>query len=562
VAVFGPQTGYYAPQLLMELELRGPHVAARGVSFVGTNFIVSLGRGVDYAWSATSPYTDITDTVVQRLCNTDGSAPTVDSTSYVDGAGKCTPMVNYTHTETGLPNLASQAAPKQISFLVLRTDHGIVRLRTTLDGAPVAVVRQRSTYMHESESALGFLHLNDPAYVHGAKDFMRAVSEVQYTFNWYYVDDRDIAYYSSARLPVRAPGTDLDLPRWGSPEYDWKGLVPFEGHPHVVNPSTGYLANWNNKLAPGFASASQKWGDGPVYRSLTLTDRISALLRAGEPVTKADLVGAMIDAGTVDVRGAYVLPYALDVIGTPSDPQDAAAVALLRRWVAGGAHRVDRARTGGYTDAAAITLLDTWWDPNEMRASCAPGCPFALPKDAMRHGLGDYVDVLPEPLDDHPRGHIGSAFNGISWYGYLNKDLRTTLGRPVRGAYSRSYCGTAAACRTALTASLHAAVAAALDTQSVTSVDALTYDKTRDSILSVPAGVVGVRPIDWQNRPTFQQVAQFTAHRPSAAAAPRTGALPATGAGALLPLAALATVVVALFVVRRRQNPRLVKASR
>jgi hypothetical protein len=269
----------------------------------------------------------------------------------------------------------------------------------------------------------------------------------------------------------------------------------------------------------------------------------------------------MIDAGTVDVRGAYVLPHVLDVIGTPPDPQDAAAVTLLRRWIAGGAHRVDRARKGSYTDAAAIALLDTWWDPNEMGASCAPGCTFSLPKDAMRHGLGDYVDVLPEPLDDHPRGHIGSAFNGISWYGYLNKDLRTVLGRPVRGAYSRSYCGSAASCRTALTASLHAAVAAALATQDVSSVDALTYDKTRDSILSVPAGVVGVRPIDWQNRPTFQQVAQFTAHRPSAAVAPRTGALPATGLG-LLPLAGLVAVGAALIGVRRRQNPRLRRVSR
>ena len=100
-----------------------------------------------------------------------------------------------------------------------------------------------------------------------------------------------------------------------------------------------------------------------------------------------------------------------------------------------------------------------------------------------------------------------------------------------------------------------ASMAAALKTQGVASVGALTYDKTRDSILSVPAGVVGVRPIDWQNRPTFQQVAQFTAHRPTAAAAPAPsrGALPATGLG-LLPLAGLAAVAVALIGVRRRRT--------
>ena len=275
-AVFGPQTGYYAPQLLMEEELRGPHTAARGVSFAGTNFVVELGRGRDYAWSATSPYTDITDTVVQPLCNTDGSPATVNSTAYVAASGRCTPIVDYEHTETAFPTLAAQATPEQIKFLVLRTDHGIVRLRTTVKGRPVAVVRERSTYMHEADSVLGFVRLNDPSRVRDAHDFMRAASDIQYTFNWYYVDDRDIAYYSSARLPRRAPGTDLDLPRWGSPKYDWRGFEPFGAHPHVVNPSRGYIANWNNKLAPGFSSSSQVWGDGSVYRSLTLSDRIKA----------------------------------------------------------------------------------------------------------------------------------------------------------------------------------------------------------------------------------------------------------------------------------------------
>ena len=555
--VFGPQTGYYAPQLLMEQELRGPHVAARGVSFAGTNFIVQLGRGVDYAWSATSPYTDITDTVVQPLCNTDGTAATVNSVAYVNGAGRCVPIVTYHHTEDALPTLAATASPQSITFLVMRTDHGVVRLRTTVKGKPVAIVIQRSTYMHETDSVLGFLHLNDPNRVHGAHDFMQAASKIQYTFNWYYVDDKDIAYYSAARLPIRAAGTDLDLPRWGTAAYDWRGFEPFERHPHVINPPQGYLANWNNKLAPGFSSASQKWGDGPVYRSLTLSDRVKPLVARGN-VTRSDLVGAMIDAATVDVRGAYVLPHVLDVVGTPTDPQDARAVALMRQWLARGAHRVDRARTGAYLDQAAITVFDTWWNPDDIHALCSPDCGFALPKDAMRHGLGGMVDTLPELLDDHPREHIGSAFNGISWYGYLNKDLRSTLGKPVVGPYSRSYCGSLTACRAVLRTSLHNAVRWALTTAQVPSVDALTYDKSRDAIVSVAAGVVGARPIDWQNRPTFQQVVQFTGHRPRAAGGPGVarpgGAMPATGLLAGPPLLGLALLGLVVLARRRRRG--------
>lgn len=511
-AVFGPQTGYYAPQLLMEEELRGPHTAARGVSFAGTNFVVQLGRGLDYAWSATSPYTDITDTVVQRLCNRDGSRPTVRSTGYLKH-GRCHRMVRYEHTETALPSLAGQGSPQQISFLVLRTDHGLVRLRTTLHGKPVAIVLDRSTYMHEVDSVLGFLRLNDPRKVHDAHGFMRAVSKIQYTFNWYYTDNRDIAYYSSARLPRRAPGTDLDLPRWGSRRFDWRGFVGFRRHPHVVNPSQGYLTNWNNKLAPGFASSSQVWGDGAVYRSRTLEDRIRALVRSGHRVHRSDLVGSMISAATVDVRAAYVLPYVLKVVGHPADRQDRAAVRAMWAWVRDGAHRVDRNRAGGYAHQPAIDVFDTWWDPDDIGAQCSPSCGFALPYDAMRHGLHGYVRTLPEPLDDHPREHIGSAFNGISWYGYLNKDLRHTLGMRVRGGYSRSYCGSLHTCRKALRASLHRAVRAALKTQDVDRVGRLRYDKSQDDIVSVSGGVTGVRRIDWQNRPTFQQVVQFRRHR-------------------------------------------------
>ena len=59
LAVFGPQTGYFAPQLLMEMDIHGPGIDARGAAFAGTNLYVQLGRGVDYAWSATSAGQDI-----------------------------------------------------------------------------------------------------------------------------------------------------------------------------------------------------------------------------------------------------------------------------------------------------------------------------------------------------------------------------------------------------------------------------------------------------------------------------------------------------------------------
>jgi acyl-homoserine lactone acylase PvdQ len=542
-AVMGPQTGYFTPQLLVEQELEGPGVHARGVSFAGTNLVVELGHGVDYAWSATSASTDIVDTVVERLCEPGGGAATVDSTSYlVDG--RCTAMDAYTHTETAVPNAAAQNPPETVNLRVLRTRHGVVELRTTVNGVPVAIVTQRATYNHEVDSAIGFARLQNPDYVKDAASFQHAVNEIQYTFNWFYADDRDIAYFSSARLPKRAPGVDWDLPRWGESAYDWRGFQPFEAHPRAINPPTGYLVSWNNKQAPGFAASDNDWGYGAVYRSLALEDRVKALANAGG-VTRPALAGAMIDAATVDVRGAYVLPLVLDAIGTPSDPQQAAAVALLRDWVADGAHRVDRDRDGTYDHQAAIALFDAWWERDGA----------ALPKDAMRPVLGDLVDSLPHGVDDHPRQHIGSSWNGVPWYGYLSKSLRMALGRAVTDPYSKAYCGDLATCRTALRASLGDAIGDVESAQSVSAVGDLTYDKHQDDIVHTTAGVVGVRSIDWQNRPTFQQVVQFTAHRsrigPPAAPGVLGARMPATGGTPPL-WPALVAVLPALALRRRR----------
>ena len=54
IAVMGPQVGYFVPQILMEEDLHGPGIDARGAAFPGVNLYVELGHGRDYAWSATT----------------------------------------------------------------------------------------------------------------------------------------------------------------------------------------------------------------------------------------------------------------------------------------------------------------------------------------------------------------------------------------------------------------------------------------------------------------------------------------------------------------------------
>ena len=127
VAVFGPQTGYFAPQLLMLEELQGPGISARGAAFAGVSLYVELGRGQDYSWSATSAGQDITDTYALRLCEPNGQPATKNSASYLYH-GVCTPMEKLERANSWKPTVADGTAAGSYSLSSFRTKYGIVHV--------------------------------------------------------------------------------------------------------------------------------------------------------------------------------------------------------------------------------------------------------------------------------------------------------------------------------------------------------------------------------------------------------------------------------------------------
>jgi acyl-homoserine lactone acylase PvdQ len=498
VAVFGPQTAYFAPEILMEQDVHAPSLDARGVAFPGTNLYVQLGRGRDYAWSATSAGQDITDTFALPLC---------DETHY-RYRGRCEEIETLTRTNSWQPTPADSTPAGTQMLKAERTKLGIVVARAKIRGKPVIYTRLRTTYGHETDSGLGFSYFNDPAKVHDAKSFQRAASLIGYTFNWFYADSRKIAYFNSGFNPVRARRTDPNFPVDG--RFEWRGTMSAaRTHPQAVNPR--FLTSWNNKQAPGTRAADGNWAYGPTYRSKTLDDRVRRATAGGRKIGRAELVKAMEDAATVDLRGDAVLPWVLRVVGKPRDPALAGAVAKLRAWQRSGAHRIDRDGDGFYDEADAIFLMDAWW-PRLVRASFEP----VLGRRLFKAIQG--MNELSNDPNNHGQ-HLGSAWQH-GWYGYVIKDLRTLLGRRVRGRYSRLYCGAGVLrrCRALLRASLAAAMK--VDRSALYSGDPVCAAAGRDgdqacfdSIYFRPLGAITQPLIPWQNRPTFQQVVEVRGRR-------------------------------------------------
>ena len=215
--MLGPQVGYFVPQILMEEDLHGPGIDARGATFPGVNLYVQLGHGRDYAWSATTATSDNVDTFAEVLCQ--------DDTHYLY-RGECRAMHKLDVTNSWKPNVSDQTPPGSETLTVYRTVHGIVFARGKVGGKDVAFVTARTTYFHEADSALGFIELNDPGYVHDPASFQLAAAKINFLFNWSYVDSKHIAYALSGAMPQRAPGTSPDFPILGTGQYDWKGFDP------------------------------------------------------------------------------------------------------------------------------------------------------------------------------------------------------------------------------------------------------------------------------------------------------------------------------------------------
>jgi hypothetical protein len=99
------------------------------------------------------------------------------------------------------------------------------------------------------------------------------------------------------------------------------------------------------------------------------------------------------------------------------------------------------------------------------------------------------------------------------WYGYVSKDLRTELGMPVRGRYSREYCGNGSlrACRRSLWAAIQAA-ANKLEASQGSNPQNWHSSATAERITFAP-GLISFT-MRWTNRSTFQQVIEFTGHGP------------------------------------------------
>jgi acyl-homoserine lactone acylase PvdQ len=364
-----------------------------------------------------------------------------------------------------------------------------------VDGLPVALVKQRASFGVELDAAVAYLLANRP-FMNAAR-FERSMALNPASFNWAYVDASDVAYFHSGRYPRRAAGVDPDFPSWGTGEYEWNGLLTRTEHPRDKNPERGYLTSWNNSPAAKWRPADVNYSFGAVQRVQSLNERLEQAIDSGQPITAAQLVEIMADAGHVDLRGSQVLPWALELLHAVADdfPDLTPAKDVLESWHAAGAMRRDRNGDGEYEHSGAIALMDAWYEPM-IHAVFGPQ-------------LDGFFSLIPIGFDDKP-GSIGSAYQS-GYYGYLQKTFRMALGEPLTAPFEELRCadGSEIGCATALAESLSEAVEILNDRFGSPDPADWRVDPEDEQIEFEAFGLLMVDPVPWVNRPSFQQVIQL-----------------------------------------------------
>lgn len=477
--VGGPQIGYTYPGLTFEIDMNAPGLVWRGATSAPFPGYLLIGRGEDFANTLTSASGDIIDQYVEKLCN--------GSDEMYLYKGECRAMERFdAGTLDGNP----------VSFL--RTVHGPVTGYATVKGERVAISSKRSSYGQDTLDQLFFRRLSN-GQVRSPETFFKAAAKTPQTFNSFYIDTDHIAEYTSGRLPLRHPDVDPGLPTLGTGEYEWRGFLDDDSHPHGIDPRDGTIVNWNQTVAKGFGAADEEWGrSGSVARNDLLTENLERLATKSGKWTLARVTSAMNAAGTQDIRAIDTVPLLRKLLkgSNAPTPQAAAMLAVLNDWNRSGGSRLDR-ELDGLIDHPGAAVMDAAW-PKIADAFMAPRLGPQL----------DELNRLFSRFDQPPGGQYAG------WYQYFDRDIRSLLGLKIKAPFENAYCGAGkkGACQRAVWDAIAAAGAELEAAQGTADPNAWRADATAERISFVP----GILPteIRYTNRPSgIQQVISFKGHR-------------------------------------------------
>jgi penicillin amidase len=370
-----PHLGFQAPILwyLARIDLADGRMLA-GATSPGVPFVV-IGRSRDLAWGFTTTQSDTQDVFAEKLAGPDG---------YETPEG---PQPFAVVEE----RIGIRGRPPEI-LRVRESRHGPII--SDLDGsAPAGMVLALSAanLAPADSAAAGLLALNRARDLDGARAAAALITSPSQNLMTADAAGR-IGLFLTGRTPLRRSGDGrLPVAGWDG-LHDWIGWVPFDDLPHRVDPTSGALANANNRVAPAEAPVflGKDWPGDWRFR------RIGELLAAKPQHAAADFASMQRD--TVSLLAREILQPAQAVLRRlPRQPGAAGkAQELLLDW------------DGDVAGALPQPLIfNAWLREFGAMALAAGGVP-----EGMWHAQGEFLRRLlaPDRAPDRAEDRLAQAW--------------------------------------------------------------------------------------------------------------------------------------------------------
>ena len=411
ILINGPQFGWFNPSYVYSVGMHGAGIDVVGNTPFGYPMIM-FGHNQTISWGSTWGASDIVDIYAEQL-NPQNARQYLYNGEYVD-------LVHRIET-------INIRGAESVNIDVHRSVHGPI-IRSDSD-AGIAYAKHRAWDGSELDNLLAWL------YATWAEDFDEWKLEAEkasINVNMYFADvDGNIGYFHGGRFPTRVRGHDNRFPVTGDGSMEWQGRQPVDiANPHVLNPVSDFLANWNNK--PGHGVMNPDF----FFYSWSTADRVEYLqqqLSTKEKFT-ADEAWAVIEQSSyADVYARYFLPRINDAVMAAGSSRLSEANDILQAW-----NRSSRDHDeDGYYDEAATAIFRTFIESliesvlsDDLGAAypyfAASGYPTAEKPTAAGTNIPPGVKAILETFD----GPVGfDILNGESANEVIAAALRDAITR-------------------------------------------------------------------------------------------------------------------------------------
>lgn len=326
--VSDPQTPVWNPSMLYEFHVAGNTFNARGAGVPGSPLLL-IGFSREVAWGMSALGADQAD--LFKL-ETDPSRP---NQYKVDG--------RWLEMEVRTETIKVRGGVDE-SIMVRETIFGPVVSQHALDRRPNEEVALRRVPLHEKgrdtiQGAFAMMRAGN------AQEFLAALGDWRFPSANCVFGDRSgaIGYSVIGALPVRgrASAGPNAIQDGSAKTNDWRGFIPADLLPQVMNPKAGYLVTANHRAIQSFYPLTM--GDstgslGDTDRGWRIKQRIDAFLKTGEKFAPADVRAIQDDTVNAVKKEILRIGYFLrDVRKVRLDPNALKALKYLEGWHAAGA---------------------------------------------------------------------------------------------------------------------------------------------------------------------------------------------------------------------------------